>query len=428
MSEFAAVSGDAVPGRVQWRDTVAEFADSKLALSALTMLVLIVGIALLAPWISPQNPYDLNVIDVSDGRLSPGTARLSKLKTLALRATIPLSGGDVAVRSTRADDTVLIRDLAVSAQMTPGDDSEQLLLRFSFANGSALQPLSELRISGLPRSASVKNGVRDKFRPRWTVAANSAEQVVVSFAKMPRADLKLRIWLIGGTQYELMTYWLGTDAQGRDMLSAIFYGLRISLAVAVTSVLIALTSGTLIGLYAAYLGGRFDAVVMRIVDLQLSFPTILVALILLAVLGKGVGNVMLALIIVQWAFYARTARGVALSESNKEYIEACRCLALSKMRIVLVHLLPNCLPPLIVVATLQVAGAISLEATLSFLGLGLPVTQPSLGLLISNGFEYLLSGNPTISVLPGVALLVTVVSINLVGDELRDILNPHLSR
>jgi len=167
---------------------------------------------------------------------------------------------------------------------------------------------------------------------------------------------------------------------------------------------------------------------MRIVDLQLSFPTILVALILLAVLGKGVGNVMLALIIVQWAFYARTARGVALSERRKEYIDASRCLALSTPRIIMVHLLPNCIPTLIVVATLQVAGAISLEATLSFLGLGLPVTEPSLGLLIANGFEYLLSGYPWVSVIPGVALFITVMSINLVGDELRDILNPRLKQ
>ena len=167
---------------------------------------------------------------------------------------------------------------------------------------------------------------------------------------------------------------------------------------------------------------------MRVVDLQLSFPTILVALILLAILGKGIFNVVLALVIVQWALYARTARGVALAERRKEYVESAACLGLGPARIIVFHILPNCMPSLIVIATLEVAHAISLEATLSFLGLGLPVTQPSLGLLISNGFDYLLSGYPWISVFPGVALLITVVAINLVGDELRDILNPRLQR
>ena len=167
---------------------------------------------------------------------------------------------------------------------------------------------------------------------------------------------------------------------------------------------------------------------MTLVDLLLSFPTILMALILLAILGKGVFNVMLALVIVQWALYARTARGVALTERRKEYVESAQCLGLSTPRVILAHILPNCLPSLIVIATLEVAGAISLEATLSFLGLGLPVTQPSLGLLIANGFDYLLSGHPWISILPGIALLITVFAINLVGDRLRDILNPRLRR
>ena len=232
----------------------------------------------------------------------------------------------------------------------------------------------------------------------------------------------------GGNQKKLMTYWLGTDDQGRDMLSGIFYGLRISLSVALSSVVIALTIGTILGLCAAYYGGRTDTIIMRLVDLQLSFPTILIALILLAILGKGVFNVMLALVIVQWALYARTARGVALTERRKEYVESAQCLGLSTPRVILAHILPNCLPSLIVIATLEVAGAISLEATLSFLGLGLPITKPSLGLLISNGFDYLLSGYPWISILPGIALLITVFAINLVGDRLRDILNPRLRR
>jgi peptide/nickel transport system permease protein len=222
--------------------------------------------------------------------------------------------------------------------------------------------------------------------------------------------------------------WLGADGAGRDMWSAMLYGLRISLGVGVASGVIALTIGTAIGLLAAYRGGWIDALIMRLVDLQLSFPAILVALILVAILGRGADKVMIALILVQWAYYARTVRGSALVERRKEYIEAARCLALPPRRIVFRHLLPNVVAPMIVVGTLQTAHAISLEATLSFLGVGLPLTEPSLGLLIANGFEYMLSGNYWISFYPGLALLATIMSINLVGDRLRDILNPRLER
>ena len=224
------------------------------------------------------------------------------------------------------------------------------------------------------------------------------------------------------------TFWLGTDDQGRDMLSAIFYGLRISLMVGAISTAIALSIGLAMGLCAAYFGGKTEALIMRIADIQLSFPAILIALILLAVLGQGTIKIVAALVTVQWAYYARTVRSAALVEKRKEYVEAARCLALSPVRIVFKHLLPNCLPPLLVVATVQVAAAIALEATLSFLGLGLPITEPSLGLLIANGYQYLLSGKYWISFFPGVALLLTIVSINLVADQLRDVLNPRLQR
>jgi peptide/nickel transport system permease protein len=224
------------------------------------------------------------------------------------------------------------------------------------------------------------------------------------------------------------TFWLGTDDQGRDMLSAIFYGLRISLAVGTISTVLALVIGLAMGLTAAYVGGRVEALIMRIVDIQLSFPAILIALILIAVLGQGTGKVITALVTVQWAYYARTVRGAALVEMRKEYMDAARCLALPPSRIVFRHLLPNCLPPMIVVATVQVAAAIALEATLSFLGLGLPITEPSLGLLIANGYQYLLSGKYWISFFPGIALLLTIFSINLVADQLRDVINPRLQR
>ena len=231
-----------------------------------------------------------------------------------------------------------------------------------------------------------------------------------------------------GTEGSAMTYWLGTDDQGRDMLSAILHGLRISLFVGATSGLVALVIGMALGLVSAYLGGRVDALFMRLVDFQLSVPSILVALILIALLGRGVDKVIIALIIAQWAFYARTVRGTALVEIGKEYMEAAACLALPKRRQIFRHLLPNCLAPIIVIGMIQVASAISLEATLSFLGVGLPITEPSLGLLIANGFEYMLSGRYWISVFPGLALLVLVLSLNLVGDHVRDLLNPRLTR
>ncbi|MEQ8707570.1 MAG: ABC transporter permease [Rhodospirillales bacterium] len=224
------------------------------------------------------------------------------------------------------------------------------------------------------------------------------------------------------------TYVLGTDGSGRDMLSAIFYGLRTSITVGVSSGLIALALGMSVGLAAAYFGGFVDTLIMRIVDIQLSFPAILIALVFMAVLGPGIDKTIMALIVAQWAYYARTVRGSALVERRKEYVEAATCLALSHRRIVFRHLLPNCLPPLIVVATVQTAHAISLEATLSFLGLGVPQTEPSLGMLIRNGFDYMHSHKYWITFFPGVALLVTIVGINLVGDQLRDILNPRLQK
>lgn len=223
-----------------------------------------------------------------------------------------------------------------------------------------------------------------------------------------------------------LIFLLGSDEQGRDMLSAILYGLRTSMIVGASSTIIALAIGLFLGLLAGYAGGRIDGVVMRIADLQLSFPPILIALVLLALSGPGIGKIIVALVAVQWAYYARTTRSAAMVERKKAYIEAATALGLSPLRIMTHHLLPNCLPPLIVISALQVASAISLEATLSFLGLGLPVTQPSLGLLIANGFQYLLSGKYWISFFPGLALLATVFAINLVADQLRDVLNPRL--
>lgn len=225
-----------------------------------------------------------------------------------------------------------------------------------------------------------------------------------------------------------MFYLLGTDNQGRDMLSAMLYGLQTSLFVGVAAGALAVLVGVSLGLVAAYAGGFVDAVIMRVVDFMLGFPTILVALMMLAILGQGVEKVILALVLVQWAYFARAVRATALSERNKEYIEAARSLGLSHARIVFRHLAPNCMPPVLVIGTMQVASAISAEATLSFLGLGLPITEPSLGLLISNGFNVMLAGLYWISVFPGLLLLVLIFSINIVGDRLREVLNPRNAR
>ena len=194
------------------------------------------------------------------------------------------------------------------------------------------------------------------------------------------------------------------------------------------SAVISAILGSVIGLFSAYVGGKVDAFIMRVVDLMLSFPTILMALMILAYMGKGVGNVMLTLVILEWAYYARTTRGQALVESQREYVDAARGQAMPQWRILLGQILPNCMPPLLVVMTLQIGRAITLEATLSFLGLGVPITEPSLGLLISNGYQYLLSNEYWISFFPGLALLLTIVAINLVGDQMRDILNPRLQK
>jgi peptide/nickel transport system permease protein len=287
------------PLKAFWR----EFSESPVAVAALAVVTLIVVVAVLAPWVAPQNPYDLANLNLADARKPPG---------------------------------------------------------FAGAGG--------------------------------------------------------------------FTYWLGTDAQGRDMLSAILYGLRISLQISLTAGAAAFVLGSAMGAGAAFLGGWVEALAMRIVDLQLSFPSLLLALLLAAIFGQGKVELTVALAAAQYAYYARTAHSAAVAERAKEYVEAALSIPLSSYGVVFRHILPNCLSPLIVVATIQVAHAISLEATLSFLGLGLPPTEPSLGMLISTGFQYMLSGRYWISIFPGIALLVLIVSVNLVGDQVRDQSNPRLKR
>jgi len=277
------------------------FAGHPIAIAGLVGFIFFILVALLAPWISPQNPYDLMVLDIMDGLLPP----LSKL-----------------------------------------------------GNGT--------------------------------------------------------------------TAWLGTDALGRDILSSVMYGLRISLFVAFVAVTIGTIIGVILGLLAAIYGGWVETIIMRAVDLKVSFPGILLALMLLAIFGTGVDKIIYALIIGVWASKARLTRSSALSEMQKEYIDAARLSGIPNWRIMLRFLLPNSIAPVLVVVPMALSGAIGAEATLSFLGVGVPITEPSLGLLISNGNDYLLSGKWWISIIPGLVLVFLVLCINVVADRIREHNNPYL--
>ncbi|OED42914.1 ABC transporter permease [Endozoicomonas sp. (ex Bugula neritina AB1)] len=229
---------------------------------------------------------------------------------------------------------------------------------------------------------------------------------------------------------------LGTDAQGRDMYSTILYGMRVSLAIGVFAVMLQALIGICLGLAAGYFGGRLDSFLMRVADIQLSFSTMMVAIIILAVFQASFGSelysklAMLMLILVigiaEWPQYARTVRASVLAEKKKEYVEAAKVMGFGPARIMFRHILPNSISPILVISTVQVANAIISEAALSFLGLGMPVSQPSLGSLISSGFEYIFSGSWWITVIPGVVLVLLVLVLNLLGDWLRDVLNPKI--
>lgn len=228
---------------------------------------------------------------------------------------------------------------------------------------------------------------------------------------------------------------LGTDDQGRDILSTVLHGLRISLLIGFCAVAVQMLIGVSIGLYAGYFGGRVDAFFMRVADIQLSFSTLMVAIITLAIFQAAFGAasyekmavcmMILVLGLAEWPQYARTVRASALAERKKDYVSAAQSLGTSTHKIILKHILPNTFSPILVISTLQVANAIVAEAALSFLGLGMPLTHPSLGSLIHSGYDYLLSGIWWITVIPSLVLIVVILNINLLGDWLRDVLDPR---
>ncbi len=239
-------------------------------------------------------------------------------------------------------------------------------------------------------------------------------------------------WTEGGDRLFL----LGTDDQGRDVLSAIIFGLRISLYVGFAAVILAAVFGTLLGLLSGYVGGALDSIIMRIADIQLTFPAILIALLFDGIVRSVLSTAMhkdfkltvlvLAIAASQWVNFARTVRGSTMVEKNKEYVQAARVIGIHPVLIMLRHVLPNVTGPVLVIGTLSLAIAILTEATLSFLGVGVPVTNPSLGTLIRIGNDFLFSGEWWMTIFPGVALVVLVLAVNLLGDWLRDALNPKL--
>lgn len=230
------------------------------------------------------------------------------------------------------------------------------------------------------------------------------------------------VWIEGGDP----RYLLGTDGQGRDVMASIIYGARISAFIGLAAMICSCVIGTTLGLISGYYGGMLDAVIMRVADIQLSFPSMLIALFLMSAFGNGIGMILIALTAVGWVVYARTVRGSTLGEIQKEYIQAARVAGLSDAQIIRRHVLPNILTPLIVVSTIQVGSFILIEASLSFLGVGVPITEPSLGLLVKEGFDVLFSGIWWTSAFPGLFIMFLVFGINLFGDFLRDELNPRL--
>ncbi|HVW94272.1 MAG TPA: ABC transporter permease [Devosia sp.] len=382
------------------------FAESPVGVASLVVTLFFIFCALFAPWISPTDPYDLSKLQLTDALKPVGAHKM--VPGEEIRLDFAVTGGKASAQGDAR---------GISAEPC-GDNC----LTVGMKSGG----LASLQIRNLPKGATVEGATKHPIQPWWTVANPKDGMVKITSADPLPRDFNFSVVAKTADHPTDFVFRLGTDAFGRDMLSAILYGIRISVFVGIVAAGTALVIGTGLGLLAAWRGGVTDAIIMRAVDFMLGFPSILVGLAILAVLGSGVSKVVLAIVIVQWSYYARTSRALAMSELGKEYVEAARCLRLPAWRIMVRHVLPNCLPQIIVLFTLNIAAAIALESSLSFLGVGLPLTQPSLGMLIANGYQYIFSRQYWLSLYPGIVLLVMIIAMNLLGDRLRDLNNPRL--
>ncbi|MCQ1855920.1 ABC transporter permease [Neorhizobium galegae] len=398
-----------------FKDYAQHFAESRAAVVSLAVSLAFVACAIFAPLLSPTDPYDLTQLQLSDALKPTGSTRM--LPGEEVRANIRIDGSATSVQPATAAKT--------HATLVAEPCGLNCL-------GVGVQPegtrLANLQIRNLPAGATVEGARKHPVQPWWTVDNPEGGKVrIASNGPLPATFTFLAIARSMDQETDFV-FRLGTDSFGRDMFSAILYGVRISVFVGLVAAGAAMVIGTGLGLLSAWRGGLTDAIIMRAVGFMLGLPALLVGLAILAILGNGVSKVVLAIVIVQWSYYARTARSFAMSELGKEYVEAARCLRLSPARIMLRHVLPNCMPQIIVLFTLNIASAISLESSLSFLGVGLPLTRPSLGMLIASGYEFIFSHKYWISIYPGIVLLVMIVAMNLLGDRLRDLNNPRLDR
>ena len=303
---------------------------------------------------------------------------------------------------------------------------------------SAAPPTADILTLGLreKEQSGLKRAARSMLRARWPVLSLFILLVVIFVAIFapelaPKAPNRINLILrlkepFARERTGEMEVIFGTDAMGRDVLSRLRYGARISLLVGMTAVVIGGLLGTTLGILAGYFGGRVDDVIMRLADIQLAFPFILLAIMVLVILGRGVLNLVLVLGVGQWVTYARIARGTTMAQREKEYIEAAHSIGAGNFRIMFWGILPNILAPLIVIASFNVASVILSEASLSFLGLGVPPTVPTWGGMLAESRDQLLANRWWLAVFPGLAIMLTVLSLNILGDWLRDLLDPRL--